>query len=72
MKPDEIELIRLVMKQSRPTVSEMNEVSPRWAYLLTKWVRRGFWEYGVSLRTGWMTEAGIEWAREAIAREVAK
>lgn len=25
-------------------------------YLLHKWARAGWWEYGVSLRSGWLTD----------------
>jgi len=27
---------------------------------MVKWTDRGWWEYGVSLRTGWFTPEGIE------------
>ncbi len=38
-------------------------------YLLEKWTQRGWWEYGVSARTGWFTPQGIavEAAKEAQA-----
>jgi hypothetical protein len=29
-------------------------------YYLEKWTAKGFWEFGVSLRTGWFTPEGIE------------
>lgn len=34
--------------------------------VLEKWADRGWWEYGVSLRTGWLTRAGIA----AFAQEI--
>jgi hypothetical protein len=30
----------------------------RFYSLLAKWERKGWWEYGVSLRGGWLTDAG--------------
>jgi len=56
--------------------SAMHDTDPRWAWdrigmhpkrataMLDKWVGKGWWEYGVSLRTGWLTDAG----RAAIKR----
>lgn len=35
----------------------MNE--KRALYLLGKWTDKGWWEYGVSLRSGWFTAAGL-------------
>lgn len=32
-------------------------------YLLLKWADRGWWEYGVSARTGWLTEKGLDAAK---------
>lgn len=29
-------------------------------YYLEKWTNNGYWEYGVSLRTGWFTPEGIK------------
>ena len=34
--------------------------------VLEKWTDRGWWEYGVSPRTGWLTRAGIA----AFAQEI--
>lgn len=31
----------------------------RCLYLLGKWADKGWWEYGVSLRSGWMTPTGL-------------
>ena len=30
-----------------------NSKSKRFMYILEKWDKKGFWEYGVSLRGGW-------------------
>ena len=32
-------------------------------YLLKKWSRRGWWNCGVSLRSGWLEAPGLEVAR---------
>lgn len=68
MKPDELALINIVLGVPSPTIDQMRDASPRWAYLLQKWTRRGFWEYGVSLPTGWLTAAGREWAENERAK----
>jgi hypothetical protein len=34
-------------------------------YLLEKWARRGWYEYGVSLDLGWLTDAGKQAALAA-------
>ena len=75
MKPDEQQLL-IRMLRDRPglgaaptcTATElaaklsMNE--KRAEYLLGKWTDKGWWDYGVSLRTGWLTEKGLEEARK--------
>lgn len=33
-------------------------------YYLDKWAGRNWWEYGVSLRTGWFTPEGINQFRD--------
>jgi hypothetical protein len=29
-------------------------------YYLEKWTKKGWWEYGVTLRSGWFTQEGIK------------
>ena len=36
-----------------------NSNSKRFMYILEKWWRKQFWEYGVSLRGGWFIEKNI-------------
>lgn len=36
-----------------------NSDSKRFMYILEKWSRKGFWDYGVSLRGGWFIEENI-------------
>lgn len=40
------------------TYSEMNH--NRLFYILDKWVSKGIWDYGVSLRAGWFTPEALE------------
>lgn len=40
--------------------------------LLEKWSRKGWYEYGVSVRVGWLTPEGIERAKELIAESEEK
>jgi hypothetical protein len=35
-------------------------------YLLDKWTRKGWYDYGVTLDLGWLTEKGKEKARQLI------
>lgn len=38
-------------------------------YYLEKWTKKGWWEYGVSLRTGWFTPEGIEELLKIVVEE---
>ncbi len=33
-------------------------------FILEKWSRKGWWEYGTGVRSGWLTEEGIRRANE--------
>lgn len=68
MKPDEQALARVVL-ESQAHDRGPGFVAEGWwldrGYpekrlwrLLEKWERKGWWEYGVSLRGGWLTETG--------------
>lgn len=37
-------------------------------FLLEKWCRKGWYEYGVTLDLGWITEEGMEIARSVYAQ----
>ena len=74
MKPDEVlflkELCRMQYARRRPNDEFATDVGVRLglhekraAYMLEKWSGKGWWECGVSLRTGWLTEKGLEAAR---------
>ncbi len=73
MKLDERQLLVLLAQRNeeprRPfathLATEALKIHPkRTEYLLEKWVSKGWWECGVSLRTGWLTEKGLAAAKE--------
>lgn len=61
-KPDEIAYYAAIRAKGRgifaDTVAERLEIEwSRAAYLLAKWEGAGWWDWGVSLRSGWLTDA---------------
>jgi hypothetical protein len=77
VKPDEIELTRLHLADppnnggGRPFRWKYDLVGmheKRSAAIYAKWVARGWAEYGVTLRTCWLTNEG----KAALARRVAE
>ncbi len=60
VKPDEIELMRAVAAHDGRVPYELWEtLTKRQYYILSKWTwPKGWWEYGVSLRGGWLTDKG--------------
>jgi len=69
MKPDERALL-LTALTDRPSLYSAPEMNhKRRAYILRKWTERGWWEYGVSLRTGWLTPEGT--AKAEVLQNVA-
>lgn len=74
MKKDErellIELARIQFKQRRSDSDAFatdvgRRLGMHWKrtnYILEKWTCRDLWDYGVSTRTGWLTEAGLAFA----------
>ena len=58
VKPDEIEFIKRVRATERIPSSEWDSLTKKQYYWLDKWTDKGFWEYGVSLRSGWLTAEG--------------
>ena len=68
MKEDEKELALVILDASGKGVPPgflgelwwMDRGYPdkRFYSLLAKWARKGWWEYGVSLRGGWLTDVG--------------
>lgn len=66
IKNDELEFLRVVAQRGKcrviPSVRDLIAqcgIHPKRAcYLLEKWTRNGWYEYGVSLDLGWITEKG--------------
>ena len=46
------------LKTTRDIVRELDISEKRAAYILSKWERRGWWEYGCNILAGWFTDAG--------------
>jgi hypothetical protein len=75
VKPDERAfLLLLAASGGRPRdlaeadAAGVPESYKRACYLLLKWTRRGWYNYGTSLDRGWLTEAGKEAARQEQGR----
>lgn len=71
VKPDEMALRAAVLadRKSQPHTSGtfLDELAQglgipdsRSYYIGSKWTDKGWWDYGVSLRSGWLTPKGIE------------
>lgn len=65
MKPDERLLLLELARLPRPRAEFATDVGVRLGlhvkralYLLEKWADKRWWDCGVSLRTGWLTDAG--------------
>lgn len=39
-------------------------------YYLEKWAENGWWDYGVSVRSGWFTPEGVEHFLKLFARDI--
>lgn len=68
MKADEQQLLTVVRewhgRRDRPFITKIGAAigihEKRTGYLLNKWIDKGWLECGVSARTGWLTEKGLE------------
>lgn len=62
MKPDEREMMRraLQREQTSPFDESCADIAHpnRVLYVIEKWSGKGWWQYGVSLRCGWLTNQG--------------
>jgi hypothetical protein len=73
--PDEAELMRLILDNyGRLPYEIWGELGhgrrfPRGNYVLEKWASKDWWEHGVSLRGGWLTEAGTLAFEKALTPE---
>lgn len=73
MKPDEKAfLLKLAAERPMQTMgkfatdvaAEIGMHVKRAEYLLQKWTDKGWFNYGVSARSGWLTEAGFAFAKQ--------
>lgn len=66
-KPEELALMRLVLDSGGRVPCDRWEslTKPEYGYL-DKWTRKGWWDYGVTLRSGWLTKRGFEALRAAL------
>lgn len=76
MKFDEIYFLFLIAdKDSSQSVRDIinsdscNIHHKRCWYLLNKWVNKGFYEYGVTLDLGWLTDKGVKFVEELRGKE---
>jgi len=61
IKPDEIEFMKLILSHKGRYPSQYWEaMTKRQHRILEKWSDKGQWEYGVSVRSGWLTEVGYK------------
>lgn len=73
MKDDERALLALLADDAARAGRFADEVGggigihhKRVNYILLKWADRGWWDYGVSARTGWLTREGRKAAQEVL------
>lgn len=67
MNENESKLLAMLLARTgkKPYVNvtgfdEETDIAPKqWYYYLTKWSDKGWFDYGVSARTGWFTPEGI-------------
>lgn len=74
MKPDEREFLRAVYQKPegvfvRDLIGSIDMPNKRCWYLLDKWVSKGWYEYGVALDLGWLTDKGKAAAAKMIKDE---
>lgn len=71
MKPDERALLTAIYQQTERMMphyhAERLGIPPNRAhYLYLKWTGKGWYEYGVSARSGWLTAKGLEAVKQLI------
>lgn len=58
-KPDEIEFMAsILIWQGKIPTTRWDVLTKRQYHLLGKWTSIGWWEFGVTLRAGWLTDVG--------------
>jgi hypothetical protein len=65
-KPEEIAFIKFVLSHDgRIPVEFWDDLTKQQYGYLEKWSNKDLWEYGVTMRSGWLTNKG----REALSRD---
>ena len=76
MKDREKQLFKDIMKLTsyKPFTSGMAtnlvQNDKQLTYYLYKWVRNGWWNYGVTVRSGWFTPEGVQYFMNQIGYEI--
>lgn len=58
IKPDEMALMRRALAGPIRGDGDASPITNREFYVLMKWADRGWWEYGLHARFGWLTDEG--------------
>lgn len=69
IKPDEIEFMDLVHQNEFKVPRDLWDLlTKRQYYLLEKWDDKGYWDCGVSVRSGWATDEGKEYFKRVLGK----
>lgn len=72
IKDDEIQLMRLALRRGGGANCLISEIKgKRENFILYKWTNRGCWQFGVTMRSGWLTSKGYREFREATTEKTA-
>ena len=62
MKSDELQFLKLLQERDGLTVRDLIQESgippKRCWHLLSKWTRKGWYDWGVNIDLGWLTDEG--------------
>lgn len=62
MKGTERLFLNMVIKNGGKIPSDyLDKITKQEYYYLEKWTGKGWWEYGVSMRTGWLEKEAYEY-----------
>jgi hypothetical protein len=69
IKPDEIELANIILSNKEHIYAEnytykvpyemWDKLTKRQMYILKKWLDKNWWDCGVTIRSGWLTDEGL-------------
>ena len=65
VKQDEIEFAKIILKNEGRVQDNMwLDLTKRHYYILEKWSGKGYWNYGITLRSGWLEPEGFEYLKK--------